>query len=772
MKRGLFLLSVLITAANAFAQGSCELRLIIPNGGEEFIVDSSALIQWDSQNFGDTVILEYSTDNGNTWKLITDSAINSNFLWQIPVALSNKCLIRVTNSNAVTKDWVSGGGSDYNDNARSIASDILGNIYTTGIYSGRACFGSDTLKNTGDYNVYLLKNYPDGGIAWGKSVTYGKGPNYGLGIATDSLGKVYVCGNFEDTAKFDTLLITAISESDIFLVKYTSEGTLEWVKSIGAGKGLQFASSVATDKDRNVIITGGFYNKVDFGGVTLNGDSITHAYIAKYSSTGQLIWAKEFYGGRCNSNDVSTDHNGNIVITGSFKDSVRCDGIKIISGSSQPQMFVAHFTRDGNINWMRAGLGGSMVGISVTQDVIGNCYVVGDFLDSVKFDGISLVSNGLDDGFIIKYLPEGSSSWAKNIGGKDEDGARDIVIDKCNNLYVTGHFSGASVLGVDTAISNGEYDIFILKYSTSGVFDTQYLAGSQGLDDGLGITSDYKGNIFTTGFFADIANFNNLQLACIGVIDPFVWKLSDFSSFSDISDSLFSISFHPNTVFIPDDSAAPGDKIGIPIMLGGSVTKNYSKLGAVKFKAEVEFNSSLLAPDGIILPSVIDKGRRTLTIETSWDGSSDTLTTIPFIAALGDAETTTMNIPKFEWLDEFSAPLTLDVETRSGTFYVSELCREGGTRLIFTNGAFSLSQNKPNPASSYSTIDYELIEEGYTELKVTDILGRDVRTLYAGYAKPGKYSVKLNTGSFATGKYFYILRTPTLEKMRMMLVEH
>ncbi len=225
-------------------------------------------------------------------------------------------------------------------------------------------------------------------------------------------------------------------------------------------------------------------------------------------------------------------------------------------------------------------------------------------------------------------------------------------------------------------------------------------------------------------------------------------------------------------VYIPDDSAAPGEHKGIPILLGGSVTKNYSKLGAVKFKAEIEFNSSILAPDGIVLPSVIDKGRRTLTIETSWDGLSDTLTVIPFIAALGDAETTTMNIPKFEWLDGFGATLALDVDTRSGTFYVSELCREGGTRLISMNGKFLLSEPIPNPSSSYATIRYELIEEGHTELVITDVIGRKVRTLFNGEAKPGSYSIRVNTDELATGKYFYTLSTPTLHAMKMMLVEH
>lgn len=225
-------------------------------------------------------------------------------------------------------------------------------------------------------------------------------------------------------------------------------------------------------------------------------------------------------------------------------------------------------------------------------------------------------------------------------------------------------------------------------------------------------------------------------------------------------------------VFIPDDSAAPGERRSVPIVLAGTVGSNYGKLGVVRFKTEVEFNASLLAPDGIVLPSVIDNGRRSLTIEAVWDGLSDTLTSIPFIAALGDAVTTSMNITKFEWLDAFKVPVALDVETHSGVFTLLDLCTQGGARLLSTDGAFSLSHPTPNPASSYTTIHYDLLEEGYSEIVITDVMGRVVAVPMRGDAKPGMYTLQINTSAYASGKYFFTLRTPTLYQMRMMVVEH
>ncbi|MDQ1265619.1 MAG: hypothetical protein QG635_770 [Bacteroidota bacterium] len=72
------------------------LKLIRPNGGEEFVVGSDTLITWEGVPPNKKVTLEYSTNNGKNWLFITDTARGYNYNWRIPKTPSNQCLARVT----------------------------------------------------------------------------------------------------------------------------------------------------------------------------------------------------------------------------------------------------------------------------------------------------------------------------------------------------------------------------------------------------------------------------------------------------------------------------------------------------------------------------------------------------------------------------------------------------------------------------------------------------------------------------------------------------
>lgn len=73
-----------------------KLVLVVPNGGEELLADSAFAIEWEQENI-DSIFIEYSVDNGNSWQFITDDAISSAGLyeWVVPKIESSDYLIRV-----------------------------------------------------------------------------------------------------------------------------------------------------------------------------------------------------------------------------------------------------------------------------------------------------------------------------------------------------------------------------------------------------------------------------------------------------------------------------------------------------------------------------------------------------------------------------------------------------------------------------------------------------------------------------------------------------
>ncbi|MGB2869038.1 MAG: T9SS type A sorting domain-containing protein [Bacteroidota bacterium] len=91
---------------------------------------------------------------------------------------------------------------------------------------------------------------------------------------------------------------------------------------------------------------------------------------------------------------------------------------------------------------------------------------------------------------------------------------------------------------------------------------------------------------------------------------------------------------------------------------------------------------------------------------------------------------------------------------------------------------FSLSQNYPNPFNPTTTIKFGLPERVAVELKVYDILGREVRALFNGdQMNPGTHTVLWNGRNnanqpVATGVYFYrIIAGGYVQSMKMILLK-
>jgi exonuclease III len=92
--------------------------------------------------------------------------------------------------------------------------------------------------------------------------------------------------------------------------------------------------------------------------------------------------------------------------------------------------------------------------------------------------------------------------------------------------------------------------------------------------------------------------------------------------------------------------------------------------------------------------------------------------------------------------------------------------------------AFSLSQNYPNPFNPTTTIKYsisvgkEMLRATYVQLKIYDILGREVAILVNEHQVAGNYEVKFDAGKLTSGNYFYTLSSSgKIESKKMLLIK-
>jgi hypothetical protein len=92
--------------------------------------------------------------------------------------------------------------------------------------------------------------------AWAKSIS-GPSADAIYGITTDTLGNVYIIGDFGSTINLGTTTLTSAGNQDIFIVKYDPAGNVIWAKSAG-GTGIDYGRGITCDKFGNIYVTGSY----------------------------------------------------------------------------------------------------------------------------------------------------------------------------------------------------------------------------------------------------------------------------------------------------------------------------------------------------------------------------------------------------------------------------------------------------------------------------------------------------------------------------------
>ena len=82
---------------------------------------------------------------------------------------------------------------------------------------------------------------------------------------------------------------------------------------------------------------------------------------------------------------------------------------------------------------------------------------------------------------------------------------------------------------------------------------------------------------------------------------------------------------------------------------------------------------------------------------------------------------------------------------------------------------FALLQNYPNPFNSSTMISYALPKKEFVELKIFDMLGREVATLVNEYKEAGNYQVNFLSSGFASGLYICRIQAGTYVAVKKML---
>jgi hypothetical protein len=171
-------------------------------------------------------------------------------------------------------------------------------------------------------------------------------------------------------------------------------------------------NAIREDPAGNLIFVGEFYGKLNFGGTDVEHLESPGAFVVKLDAGGNHLWSLQgpAYGGVAHANDAAVDSSANLVLAGGFYDRVDFGGASLIS-EGPDDVFVAALDANGTHVWIKrfgdASQGsntGPQAATATAIDPAGSMIVAGEFHHSVDFGTGPLVSTG-DDIFIAKLVP-------------------------------------------------------------------------------------------------------------------------------------------------------------------------------------------------------------------------------------------------------------------------------------------------------------------------------------------------------------------------------
>lgn len=419
------------------------------------------------------------------------------------------------------------GNANSDQHVHGIAFDAKGNALLTGQLAGTVDFGKGPVEGT----LFIAKVDESGNTLLSRGIAGG----IGRSITSDTMNSMIVTGTFIGPIDFGGGIIEGSNSETIFLTKLDADGNHMFSKKV-APTAWAFPLDMATDAQNNIFICGYFHGPADFGGGPLVSGNGNDAFLAKFDSNGNYVYALHL--GAMQNQHVAVDGVGNAVIVGGFSGTVDF-GDTPLTASQSGDMFVARVSPTGKVLYAKnfgpgINIGSSAImayapgDLSVAADSTGNVIIAGGYSGSISFGGSTLTSMGNKDIFVAKLDPMGEHVWSKSFGSAGDQVAGAVAVDAFGNPVMAGIFTGSlDFMGAGKFLFAGaNQEVFATKLDTDG--NVLWVAGSGGtskkFDTGVAVSK--AGDVLVSGSFLGPISFGADSLPTMGHGDVYVARLN------------------------------------------------------------------------------------------------------------------------------------------------------------------------------------------------------------------------------------------------------
>ena len=350
----------------------------------------------------------------------------------------------------------------------------------------------EELINKGVRDAIIIKYSSSGEIEWTKTIGGNDLDELTSMTSTSDKGFIvggYFHSKSIDLG--NEISLTTNGGADGMLIKYSAEGEVEWARKIG-GKSYDFIVSVIETSDGGYVAGGRFESSsIDLGNeISLTNKGKYDGMLIKYSSEGSVEWAQGI--GETSSDTITSvaeSSDGGCVVVGRFQSSSIDIGNGIIlTNKSSADIYddgmLIKYSAEGKVEWAQV-IGGAtedyIMSVAKTSD---GGYIVGGYFDSSGIDlgnGVSLTKKSTSsnfDGMLIKYSAEGKAEWSKAIGADDSERINSVA-EVGDGSYIAGGYFYSSIIDLENGkslINKGSSDGMVLKITDQmGVPEIQEL---------------------------------------------------------------------------------------------------------------------------------------------------------------------------------------------------------------------------------------------------------------------------------------------------------
>lgn len=237
--------------------------------------------------------------------------------------------------------------------------------------------------------------------------------------------------------------------------------------------------------------------------------------MVKFSSSGEVLWAKSIENSQCTAVDVVVDSDDNVLLMGVYYYAIEIDGVSLSgsvgSGASGDRVYIAKFNSDGDLQFAEkieassVHSTGGAPGYGMSVDNQGDFYVVGDASKSFEIDGVTYSGDDVDDdiSFVVKFNSMGNVVWVQLIQptGFGDVITSDITVNS-EGVFVAGQLSGANIDLGEQSYENpfSGLTAFVAKFDLNGNPQWMNTFKENSSAKYCSIVSDSQNNVYALGW--------------------------------------------------------------------------------------------------------------------------------------------------------------------------------------------------------------------------------------------------------------------------------